>query len=623
MWKTVKEYFSEFAILKNTPREFWIMNLVINFFEMLAYFSFITVLTLFLTDNIGLDDQTAGTVMAGFTLLLTIIIFFSGTIIDSIGVKKALFISMAMLIPCRLGLGLMDRVEDQYMMSHLDVNQAQQVLVEKRIHETAFSKDKLRFQQAQIDLVTGDPSFSAKGISADDLKKDALLLRENLLVLAKANPAVQQRWGESLEEKVKDQEELSALVVSMVAEKPELKGKYFLDFGKLSANQDELKKTLVSTVKLYPDLREKFSMQTVLWAAVIIILLFTAVGEALMSPAIYTALRFYTNKKTSGMGFNFQYLTMNIGAVLSFAMFDWLRGSFGNSAIMLVGSVFALICTIGVLFLRPNIEVLDDDNCTVVEHPEKKKEERENPLQIAISVFKEKAFWRFMLFLILLLGVRLNFTHQFLVMPKYYDRVLGDYSAIGALNTINPIIITIGLILMMPLLSRFKVFSLIVLGTALSAISVFALTVPGTVWVPFGFSIEIGYLIMILTQIVIFSVGELIWSPRLSEYTVTIAPKGREGSYMGLAALPMFIAKPLNSWLSGVLLTNFCPKNIMDDIVSGARSYFEGPEMMWLILGVLSITSPILVVLLRNVIKPKERNDGSASETPVEAKSES
>jgi len=99
----------------------------------------------------------------------------------------------------------------------------------------------------------------------------------------------------------------------------------------------------------------------------------------------------------------------------------------------------------------------------------------------------------------------------------------------------------------------------------------------------------------------------MIWSPRLSEYTVTIAPKGREGAYMGLAALPMFLAKPLNSWLSGILLTKYCPDNVMEGIVSGVRDFWNGPEMMWLILGLISISSPILVLLFKNVIKPQDR----------------
>lgn len=602
MWTALKEYFSEFKILKKTPREFWIMNLVINFFEMLAYFAFITVLTLFLTDNLGLSDQSAGNIMAGFTLTLTVIMFFAGFIIDSIGVKRALMISMILLIPCRLLLGFMDHFETMYLKGSIDATAVKTLVEKEGFDKSAFTRDTARYQGAQIDVAHGAPAgVLAKAMTSDEYKADAKALHDAFVAVAKADPQVQATYGASFDQKIKDTKEYQKIVVSMVASRPALSAKYFTDFNKVAPG--DLKDKLISTIKLIPELRERYTPQNMLWAAIIAILFFTAIGEALMSPAIYTALRRYTNRRTSGTGFNFQYLTMNVGAVMSYQMFDPLRDNFGNESIIIVGSFFAVICTIGVFFLRGNIEVAEDEECTIIERPEKKPEDREMPWTIMMSVFKEASFWRFMLFLILLLGVKLNFTHQFMIMPKYYDRVLGSLSAIGLLNSINPFIIVFGLILMIPILNKFKVFDLIVVGTTISAVSVFTLIVPGKWFTGFGLTIEQGYLVTILAQIVIFAIGELIWSPRLSEYTVTIAPKGREGTYMSLAALPMFIAKPLNGWLSGFLLTRYCPKDVMEGIVSGATDFANSPEMMWLILGLISISSPILVVLLRKVIE--------------------
>ena len=64
-------------------------------------------------------------------------------------------------------------------------------------------------------------------------------------------------------------------------------------------------------------------------------------------------------------------------------------------------------------------------------------EKREMPWTIFWEVIQEKPFWRFLLFIFLLLGVRLVFTHQFMVMPKYYTRVMGHDAPIGMLNAIN------------------------------------------------------------------------------------------------------------------------------------------------------------------------------------------
>ena len=53
---------------------------------------------------------------------------------------------------------------------------------------------------------------------------------------------------------------------------------------------------------------------------------------------------------------------------------------------------------------------------------------------------------------------------------------------------------------------------------------------------------------------VMLSVGEALWSPRLYEYAATIAPKGQEASYMALSSLPLFGAKLMVGITSGTML---------------------------------------------------------------------
>ncbi len=58
-----------------------------------------------------------------------------------------------------------------------------------------------------------------------------------------------------------------------------------------------------------------------------------------------------------------------------------------------------------------------------------------------MEVWKESAFRKLILFLVLTMGVRIVFTLEFLVMPKYYVRTLYDDFAIGSINAVNPAII--------------------------------------------------------------------------------------------------------------------------------------------------------------------------------------
>ena len=62
-------------------------------------------------------------------------------------------------------------------------------------------------------------------------------------------------------------------------------------------------------------------------------------------------------------------------------------------------------------------------------------------------------------------------------------------------------------------------------------------------------------------MVVTLTIGEALWSPRLYEYNLSIAPRGREATYVALAALPYFLAKFLVGPTSGYLLANLCPEH--------------------------------------------------------------
>lgn len=55
------------------------------------------------------------------------------------------------------------------------------------------------------------------------------------------------------------------------------------------------------------------------------------------------------------------------------------------------------------------------------------------------------------------------------------------------------------------------------------------------------------------------TVGEAIYAPRMIEYSVTVAPMGREGTYVALSSAPLFAAKLVGGGVSGGLLQRYCP----------------------------------------------------------------
>ena len=335
--------------------------------------------------------------------------------------------------------------------------------------------------------------------------------------------------------------------------------------------------------------------------AVMTLILMLSMGTAFMVTAVPVGVRRFTDKSNRSTGFNVYYLLMNVGAVLAgFLITDgfrnWLGEVRGNLAILTFGGAMALLCYVASMFINENNYADESERMKV--------DLTRRPLAIFKEVWKESAFLKLLLFLALTLGVRLVFTNQFLVMPKYYTRVMHSDFALGAANSINPTIIVVGLILLIPVIQRFSTFKLIVVGMSISALSLVFMALPAQ-WmmhIPGIHNMTQAYLFIIIAQITVFAIGELIFSPRFTEYTSMAAPKDKVASYMGLAALPMFIAKPVNGFISGILVSGFCYEGIRAKIDSGNIAYGHSPEFMWMIYLVAALFSPIAVIAMRKVL---------------------
>jgi predicted MFS family arabinose efflux permease len=266
----------------------------------------------------------------------------------------------------------------------------------------------------------------------------------------------------------------------------------------------------------------------------------------------------FTTRRSRSAGFNLWYLFMNIGAAAGGYAIDFVRLKLqvGNVHIFTLGVITAALClVVGLTMVRREDQLVSPD-----EPPEEKekeaKVERKNPWRIILDVFQHGAILRLLVLIALILGVRAVFTYLYLLMPKYWLRTIGPDAEIGALNMINPIGIVIGLILFIPITNKFKVFSMLVYGAMISAFALFPLAMP---WELFSGNIADAHYIMALVCMVIVTIGEVIWSPKLNEYTAAIAPKGQEGTYLGLSLVPWFIAKTVVSLLSGHMLEAWSP----------------------------------------------------------------
>lgn len=87
-------------VLFGASRAFWLVNLV-NFVDGIAYFGILTLLTRYLGADLHFTDESAGLAVSWFTGLVTITMLVGGFVSDRIGVRRALTLSLVLLLAGR------------------------------------------------------------------------------------------------------------------------------------------------------------------------------------------------------------------------------------------------------------------------------------------------------------------------------------------------------------------------------------------------------------------------------------------------------------------------------------------------------------------------------------------
>jgi len=319
---------------------------------------------------------------------------------------------------------------------------------------------------------------------------------------------------------------------------------------------------------------------------VFVLYTFLPFSESLGIPIMTIGIKRYTNSNNRTIAYSLFYTFMNIAALLSGPIVDLCRTRWSHwtilghsldslQLIILCGS-FSTFCIILVVLLgMRNIQFTESGD--VCAYPS-----NTTPLATQLKqVVHDSSFWRLALFMFLLVGVRLVFRHVDATLPKYMIREFGNDAPFGAFYAINPSLV----IILVPLVGAWSKgvdsFRMILFGSFLSGASVFLLC--------FG-----PHYICIASFLIVLSIGEAIYSPRVYEYTMQVSGEGREGLYTSLASIPLFGVVLFAGGMSGYLLQHFCP------IETAQREC----NKMWAIIGMFSFSSPLLLFLFRHVIQP-------------------
>ncbi len=363
-----------------------------------------------------------------------------------------------------------------------------------------------------------------------------------------------------------------------------------------------------------------------------------ALGEALGTPVLIASVRKYSNIRQRSISFSLFYTMMNVGFLFAAYTFDYLRGPSGlgeHGHLLVLGlrlstyrtlflvSLLLEFCMLPFIYLlregaeageegvmlsarpsdRPHVRAWTAFRSTV-------RESIRETASLFTRLFRQTGFYRLLAFLVLIAFIKLIYKQMDYVYPKFGIRELGDGAPIGRLWAINNYLVIFLVPLIGALTQRFSAYRMVILGGTISAASVFIMALP-TVWFEPLASGATGhflghwylgltgtvhpYYVMIALFVVLLSLGEAFYSPRVYEYAASIAPKGQEASYGALSYVPFLLAKLMVGSFGGVLLARYCPE-------TGPRH----PATLWLILGVTTLVAPVGLLVFRRFIRVRE-----------------
>jgi MFS family permease len=374
------------------------------------------------------------------------------------------------------------------------------------------------------------------------------------------------------------------------------------------------------------------------WLAITFGLFPLAIGEALGTPVLVAAVRKYSTTRQRSIAFSISYMMVNIGSLAALQLFDRVHLGIGEGghfsmpfighplsvyrALFLVSFAIELLLLPLVWFIRPSAEVVDDE---LKINPSAEKNSTGNvyaglgnavigsakeTVRIFRELFKQTGFYRLLVFLFFIAFLKLIFMQMYYVFPEFGIRELGAGAPVGKLWAINAMIVIFLVPVVGAVTQRFPAYNMVALGGIFSAASVFIMALPPA-WFqpladgPFGQWLGHGYLgmtgmvnpyyVMIAFYVIVLSIGEAFYSPRVYEYASAIAPKGHEASYGALSYIPFLIAKLLIGIFSGSLLAKYCP-------ATGERH----SETLWLFVAIFASIAPVGLLALRNLIRVKE-----------------
>jgi dipeptide/tripeptide permease len=308
------------------------------------------------------------------------------------------------------------------------------------------------------------------------------------------------------------------------------------------------KKVLVLAFIIYASAFVLFP-QVSSFTAVFSMYIYLALGAALFKPVISATIAKTTTEETSSIGFGIFYMMVNIGAF------------FGPMVTLLFKSQSYMIFYISAGIILLNLLLL-----VFYKEPPRDEIKKESSLLHTFgeifrnmgSIFKDV---KFLIFLLIVAGFWTMYNQLFFTLPVFISQwvdtsalyhffdtyipfISANYSpAPGVLDAefitnMDALYIILLQIIVSTIVMRWKPLNSMMTGFLVCAIGM-SLTL---------FSQNV---LFTMVAILVFALGEMAGSPKITEYIGRIAPKDKKALYMGYSFIPVFLGNVFAGFISG------------------------------------------------------------------------
>ncbi len=298
------------------------------------------------------------------------------------------------------------------------------------------------------------------------------------------------------------------------------------------------------------------------FTSVFAIYLMLAIGAALFKPIIAATVTKTTDAQTSSIGFGIFYMMVNIGGFIGPFVTGFVRKYSWDYVFYSSAAVIAVNFILVAFFYKEPVQ--------------KNKGEKqtysfvEQIRHIFGNIGKALSDWRFALFLLIISGFWTMYMQFYMTLPVFIDQwvnTAGLYDFVnhywpwlahqlgttaGTIPTEYLLNMDAGYIILFQIgisaiVMRYKPLSAMIAGILIASIGL-------------GLSLATQDGLFIVVALLVFSVGEMMSSPKITEYIGRIAPSDKTALYIGCSYIPVALGNLFAGIVSGKVYQNISDK---------------------------------------------------------------